>query len=179
MKRGLSARLAIAVLAFCLPLVPNLASAQQEKGKETAATEQKPRGAYRIEFNVREFEGEKRLNSRNYMMVVENDNRGMIRVGNRVPFQTGDKTYQYTDVGMDIDCRPRERENGVALFIAVGISNIVPEEPTAPTFNPVVRSQRIEVAPIVTLGKPTTVATMDDVNTNRRYEIEVTATKVK
>jgi hypothetical protein len=28
-------------------------------------------------------------------------------------------------------------------------------------------------------GKPTLVASMDDVVTNRRYEIEVTATKVK
>jgi hypothetical protein len=31
----------------------------------------------------------------------------------------------------------------------------------------------------VTLGKPTLVAGMDDTETNRRYEIEVTATKVK
>jgi len=31
----------------------------------------------------------------------------------------------------------------------------------------------------VTPGRPTVVASMDDVESNRRYEIEVTATKVK
>ena len=42
-------------MAFCLPLIPNSASAQQEKGKEAAPTEQKPLVAYRIEFSVREI----------------------------------------------------------------------------------------------------------------------------
>ena len=76
MKRAISIRLAIVVMAFCLPLIPNSASAQQEKGKEAATTEQKPVVAYRIEFNVREIEDGKRLNSRNYMMVVEDGSYG-------------------------------------------------------------------------------------------------------
>jgi hypothetical protein len=179
MKRAISMRLAIAVMAFCLPLIPNSASAQQEKAKDSTTTEQKPVSAYRIELSVREIENGKRLNSRNYMMLVEEDKNGRIRVGNRVPYQSGEKQYQYVDVGMNIDCRPREKEGGVAVYMGVEISSVAPEERAAPTFNPVFRTQRIEVAPIVTLGKPTLVATMDDVVTNRRYEIEVTATKVK
>jgi hypothetical protein len=43
----------------------------------------------------------------------------------------------------------------------------------------VFRTERTEVESIVRPGKPTLVASMDDVVTNRRYEIEVTATKVK
>ena len=133
MKRAISMRLAIAVMAFCLPLIPNSASAQQEKGKEAATTEQKPVVAYRIEFNVREIEDGKRLNSRNYMMVVEDGHWGKIRVGNRVPYQSTEKQFQYQDVGMNIDCRPREREDSVALVIGVEFSSVAHRQPTAAT----------------------------------------------
>jgi hypothetical protein len=180
MKRATSMRLAIAVMAFCLPLIPNSASAQQEKGKEVATTEQKPVVAYRIEFNVREVEDGKRLNSRNYIMVVEDGSFASFRVGNRIPIVGGEKQYLYNDVGMNIDCRPRERGDGVSLEIRMESSSVVAQEqpPTGST-NPVLRQQRSNITPIVTLGKPTLVASMDDVISNRRYEIEVTATKVK
>lgn len=45
--------------------------------------------------------------------------------------------------------------------------------------NPVLRQQRVQLNVLVTLGKPTVIATMDDVVTNRRYEIEVKATKMQ
>ena len=180
MKKAISIRLAVAVMAFCLPLIPNSASAQQERGKEAATTEQKPAVAYRIEFNVREIENGKRLNSRNYMMVAEDGSYASFRVGNRVPIVGGEKGVQYNDVGMNIDCRPRERGDAVLLEIHVESSSVVAQEqpPTGST-NPVFRQQRSNITPIVTLGKPTVVASMDDVISNRRYEIEVTATKVK
>jgi hypothetical protein len=179
MRRAISIRLVIAVMAFCLPLIPNSASAQQEKGKEAATTEQKPVVVYRIEFTVREIEDGKRLNSRNYMMLVEDGSWGRIRVGNRVPI-VGEKGLTYSDVGMNIDCHPRGREDSVALDIGVESSSVVAQEqPRASDTNPVIRQQRSNITSVVTPGKPTLVATMDDVVTNRRYEIEVTATKVR
>jgi hypothetical protein len=181
MKKAISIRLAVAVMAFCLPLIPNSASAQQEKGKEAATTEQKPLVVYRIEFNVREVENGKRLNSRNYIMLVEDGQWGRIRVGNRVPYQSAEKQYQYQDVGMNIDCHPRGREDSVALDIGVESMSVVPPEQAtaATTLQPMFRQQRSNITSVVTLGKPTLIASMDDVVTNRRYEIEVTATKVK
>jgi hypothetical protein len=167
-------------MAFCLPLIPNPASAQQEKGKEAATTEQKPVAAYRIEITVREIEDGKRLNSRNYMMVVEDGSWGRIRVGSRVPIVGGEKGLTYNDVGMNIDCRPRGREDSVALDFSLESSGVVAQEqPRAADTNPVIRQQRSNLTSVVTPGKPTLIATMDDVVTNRRYEIEVTATKVK
>ena len=179
MKKAVPMLLAIAVMAICFPLDPKSASAQEEKAKESATREQKPVAAYRIEFSVREIEDGKRLNSRNYMMMAEEGNWAKIRVGNRVPFQTAEKQYQYTNVGFSIDCRPHEQEGGVALAIIVDFSSVAPQSEAAPSFNPMFRSNRTEVQPIVALGKPTVVTSMDDVESNRRYEIEVTATKVK
>jgi hypothetical protein len=167
-------------MAFCLPLIPSLATAQQEKAKEPATTEQKPLVAYRIELNVREIEAGKRLNSRNYIMVVEDGSYGSFRVGNRIPIVGGEKGLQYNDVGMNIDCRPRERGDAVSLEIHVESSSVVAQDqPATATTNPVFRQQRSNITPVVTPGKPTVVASMDDVLSNRRYEIEVTATKVK
>ena len=182
MKRALSIRLAIALMAFCLQLISNLASAQQEAGKASATMEQKPAVAYRVEFNVREIENGKRLNSRNYLMVVENETRGMVRVGNRVPYQigqTGEKAVQFQDIRMNIDCHPRERGENVALAINLDFTSFAPQTEGALGLPPVLRTESASVDPIVTLGKPTLVASMDDVVANRRYEIEVTATKVK
>jgi len=161
------------LVAFCLPLIPKVAIAQQE----TKA--QKPVTAYRLEFNVREIENGKRLNSRNYMIMAEEGSFARMRVGNRVPYQTAEKQYQYSNVGMNIDCRPREHENGVALEITVDFSSVAPSSETAPSYNPVFRSNRSEVQTVVSLDKPTLVTSLDDVESNRRYEIEVTATKVK
>jgi len=180
MIRPISIRLAIALVAFCLPLIPNSASAQEEKGKlEVTTPQQKPLVAYRIEFNVREMENGKRLNSRNYMLVATDDNWSKIRVGNRVPYQASDNSYQFTDVRMNIDCRPHERNDSVALSMVVEFSSFAPPAEAAPKAPPVFRTERTDVDPVVTPGKPTLVASMDDVVSNRRYEIEVTATKVK
>jgi len=173
MRRDISIRWTIALVALCLPLIPSSATAQQE------AKVQKPITAYRLEFNVRELENGKRLNSRNYMMTAEEGDYARIRVGNRVPYQTAEKQYQYSNVGMNIDCRPREHESGVALEITVDFSSVAPQSETAPSFNPVFRSNRSEVQAVVALGKPTIVTSLDDVESNRHYEIEVTATKVK
>jgi hypothetical protein len=173
-------RLVIAVMAFCLPLIPNPASAQQEKGKEAATTEQKPALAYRIEFNVREIEDGKRLNSRNYMMVLEDGSNGRIRVGSDVAVPVGEKTQAKVELGMNIDCRPHARENSVALDFSLESTNVVTsEKPIIGTIQPAFRRQRSNISSLVTPGKPTLVASMDDVESNRRYEIEVTATKVK
>ena len=173
MRRQISIQTAIALVALCLPLMPKVAIAQQE------SKPQKPIIAYRLEFNVREVENGKRLNSRNYMIMAEEGAYARMRVGSRVPYQTADKQYQYSNVGMNIDCRPHEHEDGVALDLTVEFSSMAPPSETTPSYNPVFRSNRSEVQTVVALGKPTLVTSLDDVESNRRYEIEVTAAKVK
>jgi hypothetical protein len=173
MRNRMSISFAIAVVAFCLALIPSSATAQQETKVP------KPITAYRLEFNVRELDNGKRVNSRNYMMMAVDGFLAKIRVGNKVPYQTAEKQYQYNNVGMNIDCRPQEHQEGLDLDIMVDFSSVAPSSETAPSFNPVFRSNRSEVQTVVAFGKPTLITSLDDVESNRRYEIEVTATKVK
>ncbi len=173
MRNHLSIRSVVALVAFCLALIPSSATAQQE------TKVQKPVMAYRLEFSVRELDSGKRVNSRSYMMMAEDGSFARIRVGNKVPYQTAEKQYQYNNIGMNIDCRPHEQQEGVALDVTVDISSVAPPSETAPSYNPVFRSSRSEVQSVVAFGKPTLITSLDDVESNRRYEIEVTATKVK
>jgi hypothetical protein len=173
MRIHVSIRWAIALVAFCSALIPSSSTAQQE----TKA--QKPVTAYRLEFSVRELDNGKRVNSRNYMIMAAEGDFARMRVGNRVPYQTAEKQYQYSNVGMNIDCRPHEHEDGVALDITVDFSSVAPPSETAPSYNPVFRSNSSTVQTVLALGKPTLVTSLDDVDSNRRYEIEVTATKVR
>jgi len=173
MRNHPSIRWAVALVAFCLALIPSSSTAQQE------TKVQKPVTAYRLEFSVREFDSGKRVNSRNYMMMATENEYARIRVGDRVPYQTTETQFQYQDVGMNIDCRPREHESGVALEISVEFSSVAPKSEGASSFHPVIRSDRTTVQTVVAFDKPTLVASLDDVESNRRYEVEVTATKVK
>jgi len=179
MNRAISNCLAIALMAFWLPLIPTTSLAQQDKAQATATTDQKPLVAYRIELNVLEIENGKRLNSRNYMIMAKDNDWGRIRVQDNVPYQASDNSYQHTNVRMHIDCRPHERDGNVALDISVDFSSMAPMPDSTPRTPPVFRDERTEVSPVLTPGKPMLVASIDDVSSNRRYEIEVTATKVK
>ena len=147
----------------------------------------KPLSVYRLEFTVREVEEGKRLNSRTYTMSVQDGDMGQIRVGNKVPFNSGKDQFQYFDVGVSIDCRLQDHDTYVLLQRgSIDISSVTKDESLAKyestaagTLNPVIRQARASVTAVVTPGKPTIVTTMDDVSSNRRYEVEVTATKVK
>ena len=188
MRRSMPNGMGLALAFACLPL----AGAAQEWNASKSA--EKSAGAYKLEFSLRELASGKRVNTRNYTMTVEDGSWGKIRVGNRVPFaiggpdhaQTGSATvvgstqYQYQDVGVKIDCRPRVRENGLSLDLTVELSSVLkPEETSLPVEHLVFRNDSFSSDTVVPFGKATVVGTLDDVTSDRRYEIEITATQVK
>lgn len=165
--------------------LPNTICAQDKPKGDSASTAND--SVYRLEFSVVEMAEGKRVNSRTYIMSIANGSNGNIRVGNRVPYassagkskETGTTQYQYEDVGIAIDCHLRERENYVLLYnVGIDISSVA-QEYTAQMPNPVFRTVRARLDVAVTPGKPTMVTTLDDVSSTHRYEVEVTATKVK
>jgi hypothetical protein len=185
------------VLLVCLALLAQSGRAQEEPSKPeqkavTTSGQAQTRSfsVYRLEFVVRELEDGKRINSRSYSLCAGNHERAMVRVGSLVPtgpFESeGDaKRIQYQNSGISIDFTPGEWENGLSLYTSFESSNVVaPERRTeergsTPSLAPVIRQVRFSGTSLVTPGKPTVIGAVDDVTTNRRYEIEVTATKVK
>jgi hypothetical protein len=161
-----------------------MARAQEGSKDQRVVDSPKPAkllSVYRLEFVVREMEDGKRINSRSYTLSVEDSKRGIIHVGNRIPYNTGKDQFQYFDVGINIDCRLFDHESYITLEdTSIDISSVVKDESSVSgVLNPIVRQARSSVAAAVTPGKPTIITSLDDVSSNRRYEVEVTATKVK
>ncbi|HMF91365.1 MAG TPA: hypothetical protein VKL40_12035 [Candidatus Angelobacter sp.] len=142
-------------------------------------------GDYRLEFKISELEDGKRLNSRNYTLLIYPHETGKLRIGTQVPIQTGDGKFTYTDVGQNIDCQIRaESERMVGVNVDMDFSNFGTTEQLrtaggATSGNPVLQRFRITTKTDLELGKPTVINTFDDPSSKRTYQIEVTATRVR
>ncbi len=178
-------------MVLTLLCLANISSAQEAgSGKQTDRPPQKERSAYKVEVLLSENEGGRRLNTRNYVLLVENGRSSRLRQGNRVPVSTGSVTQpgtattsqvsgiQYLDVGLSIDCSVDSVENGVAVNLNVDTSSLAPEQ-TNPTGDPVIRQLKYQIPTIIQLGKQTLISSVDELESKKRMDIEVTATKIR
>ncbi|HEY6348770.1 MAG TPA: hypothetical protein VI636_05110 [Candidatus Angelobacter sp.] len=155
------------------------------------AAQEAPKGPsekiYKVNFLVYEMEDGKRINERSYSMPVASvDGKprdSSIRVGTRVPITTGgEKQVQYIDVGLNIDCNVTEQGDRFILHGNLELSSFaLPEQGADPRSggNPVLRQIRQSFTTLVSPGKPTLVTTMDDINSKKRLQVEVTATRIE
>jgi hypothetical protein len=145
--------------------------------------EERPLSFYKLEFVLHELQGGKVINTRNYMMTVEDGDRASTKTGARVPVSAGgDKGFQYIDIGVNIDCRAVGRGDYASLSTVVEMSSFALPEQTSATSSglpPVLRQVRAQMNAVVPVNKATVIGSMDDANSSKRYEIAVTATKLK
>jgi hypothetical protein len=124
-------------------------------------------------------------------MLIESDGRSSFRLGNKVPYITGgmqaaagaplmNTQYNYADIGVNIDCRLREVGSKVAMNANVELSSVLHYDKAASgsTPNPTIASSRLELMTELDPGKPTVIAVVDDPVTQRKLDIEATATKM-
>jgi hypothetical protein len=157
-------------------------AAQPQAGTETKPKSPEARAisAYKLEYNIYETEGGKRVNTRSYTLVLtDNDRRGMIRTGSRVPitmnFASGSDsrsaTVQYQDVGLTIEAKL----DHLILTTNIDMSSIAPEQ-SGQGGNPIIRSSKADATATVMLRKPMLLASIDDSLSKRSYQVEVTVT---
>jgi len=167
-------------LAILLVLVIVGMSAAQSSGD----SKPKEPAVYKFDFTVYELQNGKKSNVRNYSMFLQERRSGSIKVGNRVPIATSkDGGFQYIDVGLNIDCRFEENGGAAILNFKADLASIItPDQDvrnSSPVTNPVIRQLRQEADAYLSAGKPTIIASIDDTNTPRTVQVEVTATKLK
>jgi hypothetical protein len=157
------------------------ASAQAKSDAEAAARrEEKPIHAYRLDFSVNELEDGKTINTRQYSMNLQADDANEIKIGTRVPVETGQGQFQYMDVGTSIWCRIGERAEGIPLSVRAEISNFaIPEQSTGHEARPVIRQLQIKASTLAQLSKPMIVGSEDDPNSKRQFQLVVTVTRLK
>jgi hypothetical protein len=144
-------------------------------------------GSYRLDFALHEVENGKRVSTHAYSMMVQrgNDNHdaewSRYRVGSRVPVTTGSSPAQtqYMDIGVNIECRVWGVDEVLLLENTVELSSLAALPNAAPDAHPVVRQLKATSLATVSAGKPTVIGSLDGVDSARRTEVEVTATRVK
>jgi len=163
-------------LAFCW-MPPALAEDTAKAAEEAA----KPLAAFRLDFALNESEEGKRINSRHYSMNVAPgySSSNEIKIGSRVPVEGKQGEMQYIDVGTNIWARFAERGDALQLEVRAELSNFANPEQETRTTMPLLRQLRINASTVATPGKPTVVGVVDDPNSKRQYELEVTVTKIR
>jgi len=175
---------AVLVMAFLMPIL-----AQEKppvpvpvKPPQLPAAAQEERSVYRLQINVNEVEAGKVVNSRGYQMVIEDNNYGTIKVTREMPVTSG-QAMQYRSVGLSLNCQIRERKDYLFVALRSSLNDIIPGDTTnsssTVTANPVFRVYDSDVNAAVKPGVPTVIATMDNLVGKGRYELEVTATKLR
>ena len=147
----------------------------------------KPTDSYKVDFTVNELDNGKKINSRSYSMLVRADaipkftDTKRLRVGSRVPYATGTgsaSTFQYQDVGMNIDCRLLPMGNGNVVIDTNWEYTSLEPGASHDTLPPVFRQVRSSVEAVVPVSKPTVISEMDDVASTHHYVFEVKVTKI-
>ncbi|MBN9657182.1 MAG: hypothetical protein J0H49_03335 [Acidobacteria bacterium] len=158
-----------------------------------AAQERPDPVSYRVDFQFRDVADKSSSAVRRYSLIVDPSGTGILRLGQRVPYATAVSQgggggsapavatqIQYADIGVNIDCRLRETGAKVTMTSNLEISTLIPAEKTAAASAqaPTVGSMRFAVGAALTLGKSTTIASIDDPVTQRKFDLDATVTKL-
>jgi hypothetical protein len=159
------------------------ASAQEA---DLAKAREVERQAYRVDFSVNEMEDGKKINSRQYSMNVAAGDNQEIKIGTRVPIEEKANEFSYLDVGTSLWCRLRDRSDvawlanaAVLLNVRSEVSNFAVPDQQGQNMRPLLRQLKIEASTVAQLGKPLVVGSVDDPNSKRQFQLEVTVAKLR
>jgi hypothetical protein len=173
-----------AALVLAIVSVGRSGKASAQEASPTKAP-QAEKQAYRIDFSVNEMEDGKKINSRQYAMNLNAGDSSQIKIGTRVPIEEKAGEFSYLDVGTSIWCRLRDRSdetwlgNAVLLSVRSEISNFAVPEQQAQNVRPLLRQLKIEAGTVAQLARPVVVGSVDDPNSKRQFQLEVTVSKLR
>jgi hypothetical protein len=139
---------------------------------------------YKVDFTLHDSADTAAKNGRKYSMLVNSSRKATMKVGNRVPAATGASgvgqgmQFTYIDVGVNIDCIVEERGGKLTMHADLDMSTAIPPEKTGGGINPTISQIKIAMDTTAVSGKPTVVASFDDPSTSRKFDVDVTLTKM-
>ncbi len=162
----------------------------QEAPKDTASAPEKnkPVQSYRLDFSFNEIADGKTVNTRHYAMNLISGAPNEIKIGTRVPVASGSTPgkdlsyqYQYLDVGTNIWSQLREHADELTLAVRAEVSNLdmTTGDHGGAMLPPIVRQIKIDGETLLIVGKPIVIGAVDDPNSKRQFQLEVTVTKVR
>ena len=181
MKAKLVAAIVTAVLVagVCVRSLAQDASGPQSGGVRQAQVAT----PYRLDFVLTETDSGKKIDSRRYTLALSPPSQGQevrqgrLEIGTRVPIgNKTDGTTQYIDVGTTINTFLMFRNDVLTMNATCDVTSVAKEQPPNP---PILRTLTISNSVAVIEGKPMLVGTVDDPNSNREFQLEVTVTELK
>jgi len=171
---------AAVVFLWGMPLTGLHALAQNAPAK-ASAEESKPLAAFRLDFTLTESEDGRKINVRHYSMnlVPGYAPSNEIKIGSRVPVEGKQGEMQYIDVGTNIWSRMTEHGDALQLEVKAELSNFANPEQEGTRAMPLLRQLRINASTVATPGKPAVVGVVDDPNSKRQFQLEVTVIKIQ
>ena len=151
-----------------------------------------PPEAYKIEFTIHDAADASAKSVRRFAILVDTRGSGSFKLGNREPvasaaFQpaTGANPlppltqYTYLDTGVNIDCHLEPVDNSDKLFLRsdLELSYVLPQKASGP--NPAIGQFKLKIVALLSAGKRTVVASIDDPATNRKLEVEALVSKAE
>jgi hypothetical protein len=157
----------------------------QESNAVNAAPESLMGHAYKVDFLMSEMEDGKKLNTRQYSLNLNAGDQDELKIGTRVPVEVKQGEIQYLDVGTNVWCRLRDRKDvtwlgdNVLLNVRSELSNFAIPDQMGQSTRPAIRQMKIESSTIAVVGKSMVVGMVDDPNSKRQFQLEVTVTKLR
>jgi hypothetical protein len=160
---------------------PNKAAAQvpQPDDKSQAQRESnRPQEAYHLQFTLSEIEDNRTINMRQYALDLSTNEANDIKIGTRVPFESKQGEFQYLDLGTHIHARLEDRHGQTTIVVLAEMSSFALDDQDKHDTHPLIRQIRIEASTLLQLDKPVVMGSADDPNSKRRFQLEMTATKL-
>ncbi|HEY1659860.1 MAG TPA: hypothetical protein VGG14_16025 [Candidatus Sulfotelmatobacter sp.] len=191
LKRGALHLLGISGLAILLS-TSAMAQEGSSSNKATAQASQSddkpnlqrekdhPSAAYQLRFTLSEIEDNKTINTRQYALNVSTYQQpGEIKDGTRVPVEIKQGEFQYLDVGTRISARLFEDKWGqTGVVVNVEMSSFALDDQDKRDTHPLIRQVSIAAITLLQSNKPLLMGSADDPNSKRRFQLEMTATKL-
>jgi type II secretory pathway component GspD/PulD (secretin) len=143
----------------------------------------RPKKAYRLIYTITETDGDKRVGTQHFAMIVAAGQRTTLKEGSKVPIATGSYNTSgntgtqtqmtYLDVGMNFDATLDEFANGVRLRSKVEQLSVAEQMSGVGSQDPVIRQGVLEGTAFLVLGKPLVLGSMDIPGSTRHLDFEV------
>ncbi len=193
MRKAAMAAFLVAASAMAMPRL----TAQEKPRSEDAATEARPAQPtpLRIAVTFTEFEGDKKVKSLPYTMVVVADGKppkSVVKMGSRVPVYAGkEHGMQYLDIGTNIDCqasRANDNRFDIRLILerswvegnlAVAVDPDASSQSTGQFPEPIVRQFKSELSLTLRDGQTVESSFATDPLSGKVFKVEVSLAVMK
>jgi hypothetical protein len=183
----------VLAIAIVVALTSGISLSRAQDDSSKPAKAQKPPEAYHLDFALNELEDGKKINTRQYSLNVLAVPSGPrlpigydkdLKIGTKIPIETDQGKMEYIDIGTSIRCQIFVDESGLTTLDArADVTSLVPkgekDQYIPASRNPMLRQLQIQSSGTVTLGKLTSLGTVDDPDSKRQFQLEVTVTKLR